>query len=163
VVGIRLPESLTIRYKAPVGLRLSLAAQALAYGSKVPYQNPAIRAIQPIEITAAGPGKLRLTFDVAVEVIPPVRGPCPVAPTSCAWLSINGANATDYSAVNGSVVVTVPAAAAAAAPRGDAVLVDYLQGDWPVPFIYAQGVPGYPGLPAAPFSDVVPPISVFDE
>jgi hypothetical protein len=30
------------------------------------------------------------------------------------------------------------------------VSVEYLQGDWPVPAIYAKGS-GVPGLPAAPF------------
>lgn len=50
-------------YKAPVGLRLSLAAQALAYSVPVTYKNPSVKSI-----TAVGNNKLVITFDVPVEV-----------------------------------------------------------------------------------------------
>lgn len=130
-------------YKAPVGLRLSLGAQALAYGAAVSYKNPTIKAV-----AVAGAGKLSLTFDVPVELAAPARGPCPVTPTSCAWLSVNGANVTEMAVQDGTIVVTVPAEVSGS------MTVRYLQGDWPVPTIYAVGVPP-PGLPAAPFSEVV--------
>lgn len=131
-------------YKAPVGFRLGLAARALAYGEKIPFKNPSVRSaeLQP------GGSVIRLAFDAPVELTAPIRGPCPVAAASCAWLQVDGQNVTAASGPNGTVDVAVPKgrSAAAAAPT-----VAYLQGDWPVPFIYAAGVPA-PGLPAAPFT-----------
>ena len=91
-------------------------------------------------------GALTITFDTPVDVIAPLRGPCPVSNVSCAWLTVNGVNTTATSTADGSV--SVPA------PSSGRLSVQYLQGDWPVPFIYAQGVPA-PGLPAAPFSITV--------
>lgn len=37
---------------------------------------------------------MTLTFDMDVTLLPPARGPCPVSLESCAWLSVDGQNAT---------------------------------------------------------------------
>jgi hypothetical protein len=48
-----------------------------------------------------------------------------------------------------TIMIKVPSGEDAKQLVGASV-VEYLQGDWPVPTIYAKGS-GMPGLPAAPF------------
>ena len=131
-----------------MGRRLSLAARALAYGQPVAYKNPA-----HLTLTALG-ATIEITFDTKVELRAPAVGGCAAGlrPDQCAWMAVNGANATFTLKADGTgVVVDVPAGAGGGGggPCATAA-VDYLQGDWPVPTIYAAGS-GQPGLPAAPF------------
>ena len=72
---------------------------------------------------------------------------CPVSSSSCGWLTVNAANQSTMSVSSAGDLVLPLAARAVDAP---AYAVQYLQADWPVPFIYLQGS-GDPGLPAAPF------------
>lgn len=97
-----------------------------------------------------------LLFALRCQIVPPARGPCPVAITSCAWLTVNGVNITEISSTTaGAVLAIVPAVARRNEGSNNRqsvpTTVRYLQGDWPVPTIYATGVVP-PGLPAAPFS-----------
>jgi len=126
-------------YKAIVGQRLSYAARALAYGETIEYKNP---VMQSVAVTA---NQLVITFDVPVTVISPLRGPCPVAPASCAWMTVNGVNVTVMSAGTSSSDVKVTLDS----PPSDPIHIEYLQGDWPVPFIYSSGAHS---LPAEPFT-----------
>ena len=127
--------------KGPVGYRLALAAQAVIYGQDVAYKNPSL-----VSATQIASGVLVLKFDQPVEIRQGHQGmwtdTVPL-PNQCAWLNVNGVNATNYVAQpDGTIQVTV-------APASSYVL-NYLQGDWPVPIFYAQGS-GDPGLPAIPF------------
>ena len=124
-------------YKAPVGLRLSLAARALAYGEKeLEYRNPTLVS------STAKSGKIELTFSTKVELRTPPNGGCvsSLRPDQCAWMTVNGQNASFSTTADGTIAVDGASGA----------VVRYLQGDWPVPTIYAAGS-GMPGLPAAPF------------
>ena len=154
-------------YKAPVGQRLAWGARAMAYGEKLPYTNPRLLSATVgaartsngsyyLRSGSSGSSTVTLKFDVPVEVRSGHVGrfDASIKAYSFAWLSINGANATLKATPAGEVEATVPAAAGAATllEGGSAppMMVEYLQGDWPVPAIYAQGS-GVPGLPAAPF------------
>jgi hypothetical protein len=64
--------------------------------------------------------------------------------SSFAWLTVGGANATLAATPAGDVTVTAPGTAAVR--RGGAVVIEYLQGDWPMPSIYAK-VRKTPSLP----------------
>ena len=64
---------------------------------------------------------------------------------SFAWLTVDGKNATLAATAACDVEVTTAAVLAEAGAT-----VEYLQGDWPVPSIYAKDSET-PGLPAAPF------------
>ena len=133
------------QYKSPVGLRLGLAAQAVIYGHNVSYTNPAVVSVTEVQ---GSPGVLSIKFDQPVEIRQGHRGnwsdTVPL-PSQSAWLSVNGVNATQYKTQSdGSVEVTVDVA------KDSKYVVDYLQGDWPVPIFYAKGS-GEPGLPAVPF------------
>eukprot|EP01043_Picozoa_sp_COSAG02_P098340 COSAG02_NODE_34501_length_483_cov_0.778646_1_plen_110_part_00 len=80
---------------------------------------------------------------------------------SKAWLSINGANATQIATnAAGEVEVATPTSALLRLSKHPSnatedvtalsASLEYLQGDWPIPIFYAKGS-GVPGLPAAPF------------
>lgn len=150
-------------FKAPVGERLAWGARALAYGEKVPYENPMlVSATMGLEDTNTT--TITLKFSVPVEIRHGHVGffDASIAADSKAWLSVNGANVTKM-AINadGDVEVTTPTSALLPlgkqmTPRATEDMVslsaslEYLQGDWPIPIFYAKGS-GVPGLPAAPF------------
>jgi hypothetical protein len=92
-----------------------------------------------------------------------------VALSSCAWLAVGGFNSTVVNGPGGTVDVhpvgVVLGGSGGGGGGGSAftagpVLITYLQGDWPVPFIYASPFIA-PGLPAAPFT-IAAPISMMD-
>ena len=74
-------------------------------------------------------------------------------------LTVNGVNTTTINEVeaatdcvagcHNTIMVKLPPGEAAERLVA-ANVIEYLQGDWPVPTIYAKGS-GMPGLPAAPF------------
>jgi hypothetical protein len=138
-------------YKGPVGMRLAWAARAMAYGEKVAYKNPAL-----VEASVISSGKILLKFDVPVEVRHGHVGrfDSSIKSYSFAWLSINGANATLTTTPAGDVEAVTAAHGWTTLNRQTPTTVEYLQGDWPVPSIYAKGS-GIPGLPAAPFITTV--------
>eukprot|EP01051_Picozoa_sp_SAG22_P003735 SAG22_NODE_186_length_15907_cov_45.496774_2_plen_161_part_00 len=147
--------------KGPVGQRLAWGARALAYGEKIPYKNPALqsatlRVDDGSDSDSAGASTIiTLKFDVPVELRNGHVGflDLSIKPYSKAWLTVNGVNATRLAAnAAGEIEVTTaaPAAGDAMAALITAAEVEYLQGDWPIPSIYAKGS-GVPGLPAAPF------------
>ncbi len=149
-------------YKAPVGERLAWGARALVYGEKVPYENPTlVSATMGLGDTTS---TITVKFSVPVEIRHGHVGffDASIPAASKAWLSVNGANATQIATnAAGDVEVTAPTSALVPlrqqispnATEDVAVLsasLEYLQGDWPVPIFYAKGS-GVPGLPAAPF------------
>eukprot|EP00041_Stephanoeca_diplocostata_P001613 m.20643 g.20643 ORF g.20643 m.20643 type:complete len:166 (-) comp12210_c0_seq1:201-698(-) len=121
----------------------ALAARALAYNDRtVQYKNP-----RAVSVTCeSGSNNLQILFDTDIELRAPVRGPCPVAATSCAWINIEGINATITSVSGHTAVVSAPGVACTTG----GTWISYLYGDWPVPTVYAAGS-GHPGLPALPF------------
>jgi hypothetical protein len=75
------------RYKAPVGLRLALAARVLAYQEQgVVYAGPTLAKAKPCQNTTSTATAtatsaalcVELQFDGPVLLMPPLRGPCPV-------------------------------------------------------------------------------------
>ena len=168
------------RWKRPVGQRLALAALALAYYNDSDsatvatgvqqWRNPSF-----VSARAANATHLALAFDTDIETrsTPAVGGCVPglLRPDQCAWLSVNGINVTTTTS---ATATTLPNSAitnaASITDHVDNILVldvskvpcgapctyaiSYLQGDWPVPTLYAAGS-GVPGLPAAPFTATV--------
>lgn len=140
------------RHKAPVGLRLSFAARALAYGETIEYKNPSLVSGS----AAAGSTRITLQFDANIEMRTPtaVGGCQPNISADCGWLTVNGANQTSIAVGEGGTVVVDTAGTLAAGSK--LYEVEYLHADWPVPFLYLEGS-GVPGLPAAPFKLTVKP------
>jgi sialate O-acetylesterase len=147
------------RYKRVVGERLALAALALAYSNSSSSSSssssaPTFAGPTLLSATLSGVPQqppplatLLLTFDAPVVLRAPPEGACPVAAASCAWLALDGANATTIAAHPtdpNSLFVS------ANTPSPTLKEVRYLFGDWPVPTIY-----GLTGLPAAPFRTAV--------
>lgn len=126
----------------------------MVYGEKIAYKNPKLISATTSAESNKIAGKLVLKFDTAVEVRSGHVGrfDASIQAYSKAWLTVNGVNATLTATSGGDVQVTVPSNSVTAwCNAADQTLsVKYLQGDWPVPTIYAKGS-GIPGLPAAPF------------
>jgi len=141
-------------FKSPVGLRLAWGTRALAYGEKIAYKNPTLVSAERVADSAT---TLTLKFDVPVEVRRGHEGyiGAVIKLDSKAWLTVNGMNATLSATASGDVTVATTREALARSADGAAVSVEYLQGDWPIPSIYAKGS-GVPGLPAAPFKGSAP-------
>lgn len=140
---------------------MAWAARALTYGEKIAYKNPKfLSATATAHTKREGiAGKLLLKFDTAVEVRSGHVGrfDATIQAYSKAWLTVNGVNATLAGTPEGDVEVIVPSKTdtswcdeAHVVTGSSSLSLEYLQGDWPVPAIYAKAS-GVPGLPATPF------------
>ena len=83
-----------------------------------------------------------LTFDSPVHITAPLLGPCPVSTVWCAWMAVDGHNASVHPTSDPRTLL-LSARGMGTHPQE----VRYLFGDWPVPFLYdASG-----SLPVTPF------------
>ena len=155
------------RWKSPVGARLALTISALAYGTAA--VQPAFYNPTAILATAvARPGTtlfdVRVTFNVAVTLVPPIGvGGQPVPPSSATLGCQPNISGRPYTGCAGFTVNTVPNdkfLKVAADPDDPTVLMvaagsvrrpfnmGYLWANWPVAVVWAAGT----GVPVTPFA-----------
>eukprot|EP01079_Euglenida_sp_SAG-EU17-18_P007373 gene7373-1316_t len=137
------------RNKQPVSLRLAFQALDLGY-QQLTFDNPFFdqAVVSGNQIQSVCTHQVNFTCPQVVAYS--LSGPCPVDPSSCAWMSVNSVNTTysfDNSASN-AILVDIPSGA------HPPYLLEYLFGDWPIPTLHTIGG-CMPDLPVPPFRTVI--------